>query len=201
MRSRFTGLWQHPEFMKLWLGETISLLGSQLTLLALPLTAVALLKADALQMGILNAAQMAPFLLIGLFAGVWVDRMKRRSILIVGDVGRAILLGWIPVAALLNILSLGQLYIISFLVGVLTLFFDVAYQSYLPTLVSRENLVEGNSKLEISRAIAQIVGPGMAGALISIIAAPLTIALDALSFLISALFLRSIRTIEPEPQK
>lgn len=200
MRSRFTGLWQHPEFMKLWVGETISLLGSQITLLALPLTAVTILKADPLQMGILNAAQVAPFLLIGLFAGVWVDRMKRRSILIVGDLGRAILLGWIPVAALLNILSLGQLYVVSFLVGVLTLFFDVAYQSYLPTLVSRENLVEGNSKLEVSRAIAQIVGPGVAGALISIIAAPLTIALDATSFLISALFVRAIRTVEPEPQ-
>src|SRR5260221_3904465 len=201
MRSLFTGLWQHPEFMKLWTGETISLLGSQITLLALPLTAVALLKADPLQMGILNAAQVAPFLLIGLFAGVWVDRMKRRSILIAGDIGRAVLLGWIPVAAALNVLNLGQLYVISFLVGVLTLIFDVAYQSYLPNLVSRENLVEGNSKLEVSRAIAQIAGPGLAGALISIIAAPLPIALDAVSFLVSALFLHSIKTVEPEPQK
>src|SRR5215831_3125610 len=92
MGRRFTGLWQHPEFMKLWIGETISLMGSQITLLALPLTAVSILNANALQMGILTAVDVAPFLLIGLFAGVWVDRLRRRPILIVGDIGRAILL-------------------------------------------------------------------------------------------------------------
>lgn len=200
MRKRFTGLWQHPEFMKLWIGETTSLMGSQVTLLALPLTAVSILKADALQMGVLNATQIAPFLLFGLFAGVWVDRLHRRPILIAGDIGRAILLGSIPVAAIFNVLSLGQLIIVSFLVGILTLFFDVAYQSYLPVLVSREHLVEGNSKLEVSRAIAQIGGPGIAGTLISLILAPLTIALDALSFLVSALFLWRIKTVEPPPE-
>ncbi|MEP7287264.1 MAG: MFS transporter [Chloroflexota bacterium] len=199
MRSRLTGLWRHPDFMKLWVAETVSLFGSQITVLALPLTAAFILNANPVQMGFLEAAQFAPFLLIGLFAGVWVDRRRRRPILIMGDIGRGLLLASIPLAALFHMLGLGQLYIVAFLVGILTLFFDVAYQAYLPSLVSREHLVEGNSKLEISRAIAQIGGPGLAGILIKLLTAPLTIVLDALSFFISALFLWRVKTQEAVP--
>ncbi|HVO43221.1 MAG TPA: MFS transporter [Aggregatilineales bacterium] len=194
-------LWRHRDFMKLWTGETISLLGSQITLLALPLTAAVVLKASSDQMGLLQAAEFAPFLLIGLFAGVWVDRNRRKPILMLGDVGRALLLGTVPLAALANILHMEQLYVVGFLVGILTVFFDVSYQSYLPSLVGRLELVEGNSKLEISRAITQVAGPGFAGVMIQWFSAPLAITLDALSFIVSAVFLGWIRTPEPEPVK
>src|SRR4051812_33864898 len=127
---------RHPDFLKLWIGETVSLFGSQITLLALPLTAESILKANSIEMGALTAAEMLPFLLFGLLAGVWVDRRRRRSILITGDIGRFILLAWIPLASLLHILALWQVILVAFLVGVLTLFFDVAYQSYLPALIS-----------------------------------------------------------------
>ncbi len=199
MSTRFTGLWRHRDFLKLWSAETVSLFGSAITQLALPLTAVTILKADATQMGILGAAQFLPFLLIGLFAGVWVDRRHRRPILIMGDLGRAIVLLSIPIAALIHQITIAQLIIVAFIHGVLTMFFDIAYQSYLPSLVSRENLVEGNSKLEVSRAISSIAGPGIAGALIKLLTAPITIFLDSLSFLFSAMFLWRIRKPEPDP--
>src|SRR5581483_1545580 len=135
-------------FLKLWAGESISLVGSQVTTLALPLVAVLVLNAGPLEMGALGAAQYAPFLLFGLLAGVWVDRLRRRPILIWADIGRAALLGWIPISAGLGLLRVEQLYLVAFASGVLTVFFDVAYQAFLPSLVRREDLVEGNSKLE-----------------------------------------------------
>lgn len=193
------GLWRHPEFLKLWAGETISLLGSQVTLLALPLTAVLTLHADAAQMGYLTAAETLPFLMVGLFAGVWIDRARRRPIMVAADVGRFALLLGVPLLAVTGHLSMAALYPIAFLVGVLTVFFDVAYMAFLPTLVGREQLVEGNSKLEVSRSGAQIAGPGLAGLLIGLVTAPIAIAADAASFLGSALFLLGIRTPEPAP--
>src|SRR5215467_4773389 len=176
---RFEGLWRHSEFMKLWTGQTISQFGTQVSQLAIPLTAALVLYASPAQMGLLAAFEFAPFLLLSLFAGVWVDRTRRRPILIVADVGRAVLLGSIPLAALLGSLRIEQLYVVGLLSGVLTVFFDVAYQSYLPALVSREHLVEGNSKLEVSRSVAQILGPGMAGFLVQLVTAPIAVAVDA----------------------
>jgi MFS family permease len=199
VRSRFTGLWRHPDFLKLWAGQTISLFGSQVTLLALPLTAVVALDATPAQMGLLGAAEFAPFLLLGLFAGVWVDRLRRRPLMIAADLGRAALLGSIPAAAFSGVLRMELLYAVGFLVGVLTVFFDVAYQAYLPSLVRREELVEGNSKLEVSRSVAQIAGPGVAGGLVQAITAPVTLVVDALSFLVSAASLGIIRVPEPAP--
>lgn len=196
MRLQFAGLWRHPGFLKLWVGQTISIFGSAITGLALPLAAVLLLDAGPAQMGLLGAADFAPFLLVGLFAGVWVDRLSRRRVLIAGDVGRALLLLTIPLAALLGALRMEQLYVVGFLTGVLTVFFDVAYQSFLPSLVQREQLVEGNSKLEVSRSVGNIAGPGLAGALVQLVTAPLAILLDALSFLVSACFLAWIRAPE-----
>jgi MFS family permease len=186
--------------MKLWTGQTISLIGSQVTFLALPLTAVLVLNATPAQMGFLTAAGAIPSLLVGLFAGVWVDRHRRRPILIAADLGRAALLLLIPVAALLGVLRIEYLYIVAFLVGTLGLFFEVAHHSFLPSLVGREQLVEGNSKLEISDSVAEIVGPGLAGGLVQLVTAPIAIAVDAISFLISALFLGLIRTPEPAPK-
>jgi predicted MFS family arabinose efflux permease len=195
----FLGLWRHPEFVKLWAGHTISRFGSEISLLAIPLTAALALDASAVQMGLLGAFEFAPFLLLSLFAGVWVDRLPRRPILIVADIGRALLLGSIPVAAFLGALRIEQLYIVGFLSGALTVFFDVADQSYLPVLVKREHLVEGNSKLEMSRSVAQITGPGVAGVLVQFLSAPLAVAADAASFVASAIFLLFIRTSEPPP--
>ncbi len=196
---RFGGLWRHSEFLKLWTGQTISQFGTQVSTLAIPLTAALVLNASPVQMGLLSAFEFAPFLLLSLFAGVWVDRMRRRPILIVADIGRTLLLGSIPVAALINALRMEQLYVVALLVGVLTVFFDVAYQSYLPVLVSREHLVEGNSKLEVSRSVAQIAGPGMAGGLVQLFSAPLAVTLDALSYVASVISLLFIHTPEPAP--
>lgn len=193
------GLRHHRNFLKLWGGQTISLLGAEITLLALPLTAILVLRASPLELGILTAAQSAPFLLLSLPAGALVDRLRRRPLLVAADLGRALLLGSVPCIALLGALHIEQLYVAGFCVGVLTAFFDVAYQSFLTQVVSREQLVEGNIKLEISRSLAQIAGPSVAGLLVQWLTAPVTIAADAGSFLISALAFAVLRMPEMSP--
>jgi MFS family permease len=187
--------------MKLWGAETVSQLGTQVTLLALPLTAVLVLHATPFEVGLLGTAEFLPFLLVGLPAGVWVDRMRRRPILIAGDLGRAVALGTIPLAYSLGMLHIIQLYVVAFISGICTVFFDVAYQSYLPSLVDRDQLVDGNAKLEISRSGAQLAGPGLAGALIQLVKAPVAILVDAISYLGSAAFVFTIRSEEPAPPK
>jgi MFS family permease len=184
--------------MRLWAAETISQLGSQVTLLALPLAAILTLNASAFEVGALSSIEYAPFLLVGLPAGVWVDRLRRRPILIAGDLGRAVVLASIPIAYWLDALTMPHLYVAAFLTGICTVFFDVAYQSYLPSLVERRELTEGNSKLEISRSGAQLAGPGVAGVLVQILTAPVAIAADAASYVGSALFVMRIRRPEPE---
>lgn len=188
-----SGLWRHGNFMKLWTGQTVSLFGSGITQLALPLTAVVTLHASPVQMGFLNAAQGAPFLALSLFAGVWVDRSSPRPTLIGADVGRALLLGSVPAMALLGDLRIELLYLVALLVGVLTVFFDVAYYSFLPALVAREQLVEGNSKLSVTDDIASIAAPGLAGILVQLLTAPIAILVDAGSFLVSVGSLALIR--------
>ncbi len=192
-------LLRNRDFVRLWTGETISQLGSQVTLLALPLMAITILGATTFQVGVLQAAEFLPFLLIGLPAGAIVDRMRRRPVLIAGDVGRALLLLSIPVAYWTGWLSLAQLMIVVFLTGVLTVFFDVAYQSYLPALIDRDQLADGNAKLEISRSGAQIAGPGLAGVLVQWLTAPVAVLVDALSFGASAAAVLAIRTRESPP--
>lgn len=199
MRVRRAGLWRNADFLKLWAGESISVFGSQLTTLALPLLAAVTLGASPGAMGLLAAASTAPILLLGLPAGVWVDRRRRRPLLLAADSGRAVLLAAIPLAALLGRLDLPLLYGVAFLAGALTVVFDVAYQAYLPALVTRAHLVEGNGKLEVSRSLAQVAGPAAAGALVALLTAPLTIALDALSFVASAACLALIRRPEAAP--
>jgi MFS family permease len=194
-----SGLWRHPDFVKLWAGHTISRFGSEISQLAIPLTAALVLNASAFQMGLLGTFEFAPFLLLSLFAGVWVDRLRRKPILIVADIGRALLLGSIPLAAVLGVLRIEQLYVVGFCTGILTVLFDVADQSYLPALVSRGHLVEGNSKLEMSRSVAQIAGPGVGGALVQLVSAPIAILVDAVSFLASAVCLATIRAREAAP--
>jgi MFS family permease len=199
MRVHFGKLWQNRDFLKLWTGETISYIGSEVTLLALPLTAVLFLKANAIQMGILGAMDYLPFLFFALFIGIWVDKYRRRPILIMADLGRAFLLLLIPLLALIGALRMEYLLIITFLIGIFSVFFNLAYQSFLPSLVHREHLMEGNSKLAVSQSFSEIAGPGLAGLLIQIIAAPFVLLFDALSFLVSATSLWLIHTREPEP--
>jgi len=197
--TRRPGLIRHPDFLKLWTAETISQFGTQVSLLALPLIAATILDVPPFEFALLATLEFLPFILLSLPAGVWVDRLRRRPILIVTDVGRAIALISVPIAVYFDVLTIWQLYVVGFTIGCMTVFFDVAYQSYLPALVERDDLVEGNSKLEISRSAAQIAGPGTAGILIGLVTAPLAIVLDAISFLFSALFLFLIRRSEPRP--
>ena len=197
---RLSRLWRQPNFLKLWAGSTVSLFGSQITFLALPFTAVLVLHATVAQMGLLVLAETLPALLVGLFAGVWVDRLRRRPVLIAADIGRAILLGSIPGAALLGLLRIEYLYVVAFLTGTLTLFFDTAYGAFLPSMVEREQLIDGNSKLEVSRLVAGLAGPGLAGWLIQWLTAPIAIFIDAVSFLVSAFTVSIIRVQEPRPE-
>ncbi len=192
-RSR---LLRHPDFLKFWGAQAISQFGSQITGLALPLTAILVLHASAFEVAALSTIEFLPFLLFSLPAGVWVDRLPRRPILIAADIGRALALVSVPVAYAADALTIWQLYVVGFGTGVLTVFFDVAYQSYLPSLVEREQLVEGNSKLEVSRSTAQLAGPGLAGGLVELVKAPVAILLDALSFVASAVLLVAIRRPE-----
>ncbi|MCX5971048.1 MAG: MFS transporter [Coprothermobacterota bacterium] len=198
--NRAPTLWRHGDFMKLWAGQTISLFGNALSRLAIPLIAALTLNATPAEMGLLAAVGTTPILLVGLFAGVWVDRLRRRTLLIAGDIGRVLLLVTIPAAALLGILTMVQLYIVGFLIGVLTIFFEVASRSYLPTLISRHQLVEANGKLELSGSITAIAGPSLAGLVIQAITAPLAIFLDAASFLVSALCIFFVRHREDAPR-
>jgi MFS family permease len=191
------GLLREPNFRNLWIGDTISQFGTQVSLLAIPIIGAAILNVPPEQFALLGFFEFLPFILISLPAGVWVDRMRRRSILISGDLVRAVSLLSIPIAYELHALTIWQLYVVGFVNGVATVFFDVGYQSYLPSLVERDEIVEGNSKLEISRSAAQIVGPGISGALIGLVTAPIAVIADAISFLVSAIAVFLIRKPEP----
>ncbi len=195
------GLWRHSDFLRLWSAETISQLGTQVSQLALPLTAILILDASAFQVAFLTTVEFLPFVLFTLPAGVWVDRLPRKPILVIADIGRAVALLSVPVTYALDALTIWQLYVVGFAVGIGTVFFDVSYQSYLPSLVDRDRLVEGNSKLEISRSGAFVAGPGLAGVLVGAITAPYAVLVDALSFLASAGFLARIRTAEERPAR
>lgn len=195
------GLWRHRDFLSLWGAETISQLGSQVTFLALPLVAILSLQESTFRVALLTSLQFLPFLLFTLPAGVWVDRLRRRPILVLGDVARALALLTIPVVHWLGELTIWQLYAVAFVHGVGTVFFDVSYQSYLPTLVGRDQVVEGNAKLEVSRAGANIGGPGLAGGLVATLTAPVAILVDAISFLVSAALLGAIGTAEEAPPR
>jgi MFS family permease len=190
------GLWRQSNFLKLWSAETVSQFGTQISQLALPLAAIDVIHASAFEVAALTTAEFLPFLLVSLPAGVWVDRLPRRPILIAGDLARAALLASIPIAYFFDALTIWQLYGVGFLAGVATVFFDIAYQSYLPALVERHQIIDGNAKLEISRSAAQTGGPGVAGLLIGLLKAPPAILIDAVSYFASALFIFGIRKPE-----
>ncbi|MBN9391246.1 MAG: MFS transporter [Chloroflexi bacterium] len=189
-------LWRQPDFVKLWVGQAISNFGSHITWQALPLTAMLVLGAGPTELGLLAATGTAPVLFFGLVAGVWVDRLPRRPVMIVADLGRMVLLGSIPVAAFFSALTIIQLFVVAALTGLLTVFFDVADQSYLPSLVEREHIMEGNSKITASKSLAEITGQPIGGVLVQVLTAPFAIAVDAASFLVSALCIGLIRKPE-----
>jgi MFS family permease len=193
------GLWANADFMRLWGAQSVSIFGTYITIIAFPLLAATTLDASAFEMGVLSAAGSLPFLLIGLFVGVWVDRVRKRPLLIAADLARAALLLIVPLASVLDFLSFELLAIIAFVHGALSVIFDVADTSYLPSVVERSDLVDANGRLELSASVAQISGPALAGGLVAILTAPFAVLADAFSFLASATILRKIKHVEPEP--
>ncbi|WP_412027376.1 MFS transporter [Deinococcus yunweiensis] len=190
-----------PDFLKLWGSETVSMFGTAITTLALPLTAITLLDATPAQMGMLGAAQFLPFLLLSLPLGVWVDRRARRPLMILANVGRAALLAMIPLAAAAGWLRMDTLYPVALIAGTLDVLFHLSYSAYLPGLVGTARLVQGNSSLQASASVAEIAGPGLAGVLIGWLGAPGALLLDAGSYVLSALGISSIRHRELPPAR
>jgi predicted MFS family arabinose efflux permease len=199
VRLRRRGLLLHRDFLLFWGGESVSLVGDQVSRLAIPLVAVLGLGATEEQMGLLGAAGTLPFLVFGLLAGVWVDRVRRRPLLIGVDLAYAALIGSIPLTAVLGKVSLAQLFIVEFGAGALGVVGTAGYQAFIPTLVGRRRIVDANSRLEISNSAAIVIGPGLAGVLVQVLSAPIAVAVDALSFLVSAAALLAIRKREPAP--
>jgi MFS family permease len=201
LRRPSGGLWNNADFVKLWTGQSISEFGSQISGLAIPLLAATQLHASPFAFSLLGVLGFLPFILFALPAGVWVDRLRRRPILIVGDAGRAVLLLLIPVLWATHTLRMWHLLVLQFAIGVFTVFFDVAYQSYLPSLVERDDLVDGNAKLQTTASAAQTTGPALAGVLVSALTAPYAVALDAVSFVVSTAFMIPIRKQEALPER
>lgn len=191
---------RHRDYTRLWVGQSISQLGSQVTLVALPLVAITMLKASTFEVGVLAAAETLPFLLVGLPAGVWIDRWRRRPVLIGTDAGRGLLLASIPLAYAFDALSMGQLYVVAFGTGILTVFFDVAYQAYVPSLVQGEALIDANSRLEVSYSTAATVGPGIGGLLVQAFSGATAILVDAVSYAVSSFVLLGIKAKEDVPE-
>ncbi|MEP7024190.1 MAG: MFS transporter [Actinomycetota bacterium] len=194
------GLIHHRDFCLLWAGQSVSDVGTAVSTIVLPLIAVVYLHASTFQVGALSAAQWVPWVLIGLPAGVWVDRSRRRRLMLGCDLLRAVLIGSIPVAGAFHRLGMAQLFVVALLTGLATVVFQVAYLSYVPILLDRDELAEGNAKLQGSGAVAQVVGPGIGGLLVQAFQAPFALVVDAASYLASALALVAIRELEPKPQ-
>lgn len=190
-------LWRDRDFVRLWSASTISIFGSLITRTALPFAAILVLGAGPIEISVLRGLELVAGLLVGLVAGAWVDRLRRRPIMVGADLGRAILLGSIPLAALAGALALPHLFAVAFLAAILTTFFDVADRAYLPTVVPKARLMEANSALTASASVAEFSGFGVSGFLIQLFSAPVAIAADAASFVVSAVLLGSIRRPEP----
>ena len=194
------GLWSHRDFLKFWVGDTVTQFTGQITDLALPTVAILTVQVTAFQLGVINALGFIAFPTLGLLVGVWMDRVRRRRVMIVVNLIEVATLATVPAAYLLGMLGLYQLYAVSLIMGTCTLFFDVAYQSYLPSLVDKDDVVEGNQKLQVSASAAQVIGPSVASVMMQLIGAALSITADAFGTLIAALTLILIRKPESKPQ-
>lgn len=195
------GLWHHRDFRRLWIGDTVSQFGTMVSQLALPLVAILTVDATTFEVGLLTTCETLAFLLIGLPAGAWVDRMRHRRVLIVNDLIRAAVLGSIPLAQLLGVLTVEQLYAVALIAGASTVFFDVTYQSFLPELVERSDLVEGNAKLQASQSVSQVAAPSLGGLIVQALTAPFAVLVTALTFLWSASWLTAISARPPKPER
>ena len=192
-------LWRNGPFRRVWAASTVSVFGSLVTRIALPLVAILVLGAGAVEMSILRSLDLVAALVFGLVAGAWVDRLRRRPVLIWADLGRAVLLGSIPVAFALGILTFPHLLIVTGVAAVLTVFFDAADNAYLPSIVEREQLTDANAALSASGSASEVLAFGLGGFLVQLLSAPVTIAIDAVTFLVSAVLLGTIRKEEPPP--
>jgi predicted MFS family arabinose efflux permease len=190
-------LWRHRDFLLLWGGQAISQVGSQVTILALPLVAIVALHASTLQVGLLSATTTSAYLLVSLPAGVAADRLAKRTLMLASDAAQIVVIGSVPLAYAAGVLSLAQLYVVALATSVLEVFFLVSYTSYLPVLVSPDQLMDGNSKLAATQSLAQIAGPGLGALLVGVAGAALAMGSDALSFAASAACLLAIRRREP----
>jgi Na+/melibiose symporter-like transporter len=195
----FDGLWRNPAFLRFWAADTVSVFGSLITRIALPFTAILILDASAFEVSLLVLADLAPSCVLGLPVGVWVDRLRRLPLMIASDVLRAVVLFSIPIAAAFDALTLAQLYAVSFVASALTVLFRVAQISILPALVSREDLLEANSKTSATQSVSEIGAFGVGGWLVQLFSGPGAILIDAVSFLASAVLLRSVRVSEVAP--
>jgi MFS family permease len=193
-------LWRDRTFLAFWSASTVSIFGSLITRTALPFAAILVLNAGPIEISAIRSAELVAALIVGLIAGAWVDRLRRRPIMIWADLGRALLLASIPVAFVLGLLGLAQLLVVAFAAAILSTFFDVADRSYLPSIVPRKRLVHANSALTASGSVAEFTSFGIGGFLIELFSAPIAIAIDAVSFLVSALLLATIRRKEPPPK-
>ena len=194
------GILANRDFAKLWAGQSVSLIGTQITQFALPLVAVLTLNATVFDVGVLNAVRFVPVILLSLFTGVWLDRRRRRPVLIACALGNVIMIGLVPIASAAGVLTFGLLCVVTALAGALSMVFDIGALSYMPDLVGRPMLSEANSKMQASSAVAGIAGPGLAGLLVGLITAPITLSVDAVSYLAAAIGLISIRKPEPPPE-
>jgi Na+/melibiose symporter-like transporter len=199
MNRRLDGLWRNPDFVRLWAAQTVSIFGSLITHTAIPFTAILLLDASPLEVALLTICSVLPGVLVGLHVGVWVDRLPRRPVMIAADLGRFAIVVSVPVVYLFDALTIWQLYVVALGSGVLTMFFDVAYRSYLPSVVEHTELLEGNAKLTASESVAEFGAFSVAGWLVQIFSGPAALLVDAVTFLFSAASLRAIR--RPEPQR
>ncbi len=200
MRSRiFTGLWANPDFARLWAGETTSVFGSLIGSIALQFTAILYLDATAAEVAVLAAAQLIPAFALSLVAGVWVDRLPRRPIMIAADIGRAVALFSIPIAALFGALTIWQLFVVGAVTSACSVFFSSAYRAYLPTLVPKKDLIEGNAKLHGTASVVEVMSFSLSGWLVQLLKAPGAVAINAVTFLVSAFAIWRIKTPEPPP--
>ncbi|MGW4396185.1 MFS transporter [Amycolatopsis nivea] len=195
------GILRSPDFRRLWLADGLSQVGNRIDFLVIPLLATTTLAASVAEVSLLRTLSTLPYLLLGLQVGAWCDRMRNRPVLITADLARAVLIGSVPIAAVFGSLTLGQLYVVVLLAGGFTVFFNVAHQTYLPNLVERGELPDANARLQTNLSVAAIAGPGLGGMIVQFIGGAGAMAVDALTYLWSAAWLRRIRTpdVRPEP--
>ncbi|MGC5030971.1 MFS transporter [Micromonospora sp. DT229] len=197
--ARNGGLWRHADFRRYWLSQTVSRTGTNVAELVLPLAAITMFDASAQQLGWINSAAFAPYLLISLWAGVWIDRRRKRSLLVTAEIGRVLALAAIPALALAGLLQVNMLIVVAFLLGVCAVLFDVSGSAYLPSLVGRDQLLDGNSKLQASIVVTNSGGPALGGVLVQVLAAPVVLAMSAVASLVSLGALAGIRQTEQAP--